>query len=279
MPLQRVINAYLERRIDPRPRAAVRIAVGLAGILGAIEVYALGSFVVAPGILALPMVPGMPRLTPETLPIVVAVWMCAAILVLLGTLMRPAGLFLAGLIGMVLLSEQQLYSNHLYLLAIETALVAIGPSDAVWSLAARGKPQPTHIPGWSATLLQLQLSSVYLYGALSKLNPVYLSGAVLANQEGVVGMLADIAGSAATLGLTTATLLIALSVGAVLIELLLILFLWQRRLRLLAIPLGVILHGIIQVTMGGEASIGIGLVEFMLLMLPPYSLFFAGRND
>jgi hypothetical protein len=276
MPIQRVIDTYLQRQIDPRPLAAVRIAVGLAGILGAIEVFALGSFVVAPGIIALPMLPGMPRLTPETLPIVVAVWMCAAILVLLGLFVRPAGLFLAGLIGVVLLSEQQLYSNHLYLLAIETALIAIGPSDAVWSLVARATPAPARIPGWSAVLLQLQISAVYLYGALSKLNPVYLSGAVLANQEGVASLAAVVAGA---LGLTTTALLIALAVGAVLIELLLILFLWQRRLRLLAIPLGLILHGIIQVSMGGEASIGIGLIEFMLLMLPPYSLFFAGRND
>jgi hypothetical protein len=260
----------LDGWIDPRPLAFVRIAVGAAGVLAGLELLGIAGRVLAPGIVALPLLPGLPRITAAMLPAVVGLWLALALLVALGALLRPAALALAALAGHTILSEQQFYSNHVYLLVVLLLILAWSPADRAWALRPRRGPAPRLVPGFAAALLQLQISAVYLFSALSKLNPVYLSGAVLAAEPGVVALVER-------LPIDPALTLRAGAAGAILAELAIVACLWTPRLRPLALLLGLGLHGAILTTMGAEPAGGIGLLMFATCMLAPYALFFARR--
>jgi hypothetical protein len=261
--------SLLDGWIDPRPLALVRVAIGVAGLLAGLELLGLASRVLAPGIIALPLVPGLPRMSAAAAPLVVSLWLALALLVALGMLLRPAALALSGLAAYTMLSEQQFYSNHLYLLILLLLIVAWSPADTAWALRRRGLA-PRLVPAFTATLLQLQITAVYLFSALSKLNPIFLTGAVLAAEPGIVGLVER-------LPIEDGLVLRLLAAGAILAELAIVVCLWTPRLRPLAVPLGLGLHGTILATMGAEPAGGLGLLMFAVAMLAPYGLFFAPR--
>mgnify|MGYP006199594577 CR=1 FL=1 len=81
----------------------------------------------------------------------------------------------------VLFSDQQLYSNHLYLMVIVVGLLTAGDGGAALSLDAMRRGARETVPTWPMWLLRVQVSIVYGSAALSKVNLTYLSGSVVAS--------------------------------------------------------------------------------------------------
>jgi hypothetical protein len=106
-----------------------------------------------------------------------------------------------------------------------------------------------------------QLSVCYLFAALSKLNPGFLSGEAL---QSYVSVRVDLPGP----------LWAVLAVGAVLTELGLSVALWLPRTRWLAGLAGVLLHLTILVAMWSDAW---ALTAFAVACLSQYPMFFAAR--
>src|SRR5690606_26430882 len=76
----------------------------------------------------------------------------------------------------------QFYSNHLYLLALVVSILALGAP-------ARGKGSGAP---WAAALLMAQVTIVYAYAGLAKLNPSWIAGDVLERYaDGLMRMAGD----------------------------------------------------------------------------------------
>jgi hypothetical protein len=137
-----------------------------------------------------------------------------------------------------ILIDQQAYSNHAYLFVLVCPLLSFADAGARWSLDARrrGASARQSVPGWPVFLLMVQTSLVYLFAALSKINPGYLSGQALAPfvpyQAGVALVGADAA----------ALLVLLASWVAIPLEALLAWWLWLPRRRVAAALLGLVMH-------------------------------------
>src|SRR4029079_19384281 len=90
------------------------------------------------------------------------------------------GVILTLSMAYTLFFDQQLYSNHLYLATLVMLLLTIAESGARFSLDARWAGGRDLILEWPIVLLKIQISIVYFYAALLKINSQYLSGVMLA---------------------------------------------------------------------------------------------------
>lgn len=251
--------------VDPRPLATARIAVGLAA-LGKLIIVAPVLLVLAlPDTLRLPWRTGLaPGLATPWLPFaLVALWAGAAVAFTAGLATRFAGAVLAAVATLVLVTDRQLYSNHLYLLIVLVALLIVADAGAARSLDSLRRG-PRAVPALGPDLVRIQVTIVYAFAALWKLNPEFLSGFVLgtATAGGFVPVPA---------ALRTPDLLAWLAMLTIGFELLVAFGLWSARLRPLAAAIGVALH------IGFIAFIHLWdeLLVFALLMLGCYPLFFA----
>jgi hypothetical protein len=263
------LHDALTARMDARALAWVRIGVGSAAVLRVFEGWRVMARVLDPERVALPFCEALPRLPLEALPLFVGAWLAAALLFLVGWHTRLSGLALSLLIAYVLALDLQLYASHLYLMGLLCALLAIGGGGHALSLDARrrGPPAPGAIPKWPATLMKIQLSLVYGFAALAKLNPVYLSGAVLAVNLRRAGPLA-VPGS-----LLEAPWLQALAVASIALEAFLALALWSRRWRRAALWAGPPFHAAMVLWIDPSLALQIGV--FAIESLSLYVLFFA----
>ena len=137
---------------------------------------------IQPATLRLPYLAGLPALTPAAAPIMIGVWLVAGTLFMLGWRARWTGGLLAATLLVYVLLDEQTYSNHVYLLSLFVALLVLADSGAVLSLDARRRGPRATVPAWPVFLLRAQLSIVYGFTAVSKLNGAFLSGEVLATQ-------------------------------------------------------------------------------------------------
>ncbi|GAB3247804.1 hypothetical protein GCM10027562_05890 [Arthrobacter pigmenti] len=170
---------------------------------------------------------------------------------------RPAAATLAAVTAFVLLWDQQTYSNHQMLLFCLCAYLAMARPGAALSLDARIRGhQDMTAPYWPALLIMTQMSIVYFFTALAKVNPVFLSGDVLRTFMWLP---------------LPEYVYVPLSIGAVTLEFFLAFALWSRRLIKVAIALGVILHVSIVVTLNQPLV----LFAFALLTVGTYPLFYA----
>lgn len=105
----------------------------------------------------------------------VAAWVVCASMVTVGWRARlGAGLLVALGAGLLVTGD---YKNHLYLLTILMGLVALLETQRHYSFQRRGDGP---VPAWPLVLMQFQVSVVYGFAAIAKLNPEFLSGDVLA---------------------------------------------------------------------------------------------------
>jgi Vitamin K-dependent gamma-carboxylase len=259
-----LLQRYLSATADPRPLAMVRIIVGLVALASAAEVLFLLPKALDPAMLHLPLLPLLPRLPQATAPAFVGAWMVCALLLSVGLAARPAALALMALVGYYILLDQQLYSNHHYLLLLLLLLLGLARSDATLSLEARQRRRRVFaVPGWPVILIQLQLTAVYIFSVLSKLNLSFLSGEVI---SGVTAFPLPL----------PPTMLALLTIA---VELFIAYGLWRPRLRLLAALAGLALHGGIVVSMGAVSALdAYQLGVFSALICAPYLLFFAQRK-
>lgn len=230
-PLDR-LHAVVSARDDGRAIALVRVGIAAACVAKLALAWPLFRRFGDPALLHVPY-PVEPLVQPG--PALAVAWLGAALAFGLGWRTRRAGAALATAMAATLLADQQLYSNHLYLLAWAVGLLCLADAGARYSLDARVRGA-REVPRWPVLLLRVQASVVYFFAAASKVNLHFLSGGVLAVSMRWTGPLAvpEVLGSR--------WVLFALALATVALELWLSVALWSRRLRPGAIRLGILLH-------------------------------------
>lgn len=252
-----------EMRAGPVPVGLARIGVGVAAVIGAYEVRSELQAVADPAVLKLPRFDALPAIPPAWVNVLLGIWLVAALAFLLGWRVRVAGPVLLALLAYVLLLDYQLYSNHLYLLSILTLLMTLADSGAAVSLESRRRGKVESIPAWPVVLMRVQLSIVYGFAALAKLNLAYMSGLVLRVQLRVPGV--------ESLPPWVFTLL---ALASVCTEAFLAFAFWNRRLRPFAFVVGIGFHLTILATMRVVPD----LITFAILMASVYTTFFSSLS-
>jgi len=202
----------------------------------------------------------LPAPTPSGALALVVIGLLAAVGFSVGFLTRSNGIVLAGTIGYRLVLDQNLYSNHAYLLVLVAFLLVLADTGVTFSLDSRLRwRRVSDIPNWPLTLIRVQVSLIYLFSGLAKLNSVFLSGQVLevhSRLPAIVGI---------GYGLVVAAWLIVLweifQAGA----------LWSPKLRSAAFVGGLLFHASIVLLMGRFPSAG--LIVFGMVSLSCYLLF------
>lgn len=121
-------------------------------------------------------IPGMQLWPGNGIYIHFAVMAIAACCVGLGVYYRAAVAVFFFAHTYLFLLEKSYYQNHIYLIALLSALLFFIPANRVWSLDNAEKPMPEWVPRWSVLLLKVQIFIVYFYGGIAKLNVDWLRG-------------------------------------------------------------------------------------------------------
>lgn len=151
-------------------------------------------------------------------------------------------------------SQLDSYQHH-YLVALLVAIACFVP----WQRPPDGRPG-TRVASWALRLILVQLGILYLWAAISKMDPAWTSGATLGAQlTGTLRSLVD-----HTIGLGGASLVV------ILVELALAATIWLRPGWRIAAPLGIALHL-------GIAASGLEIGLFAYLMLGLYLLVLPDR--
>ena len=189
-------------------------------------------------------------------------WIIAATGLIVG---YRAGVCAAVLLGLSVfqhLVDQNFWAHHMYFMMLVLLLLSMSESDATLSVRrVRARYPEQWVAGWPVWLIKVQLSLVYFYSAVAKLNATYLGGQVLLDRLALPGF----ARSPAAIQM--------LAIGSVGMELFLCFALWHRKLRPYALAAGIALHALVPVTMGLYA----GLVVFSVLVFAVYVLFLNDR--
>ncbi len=144
--------------------------------------------------------------------------------------------------------------HHTGLLCIATALLALTPCGGSWSVdrwwavrqaERRGaSPPPERGPLWGQRLIALQVSVLYISSAADKCSAAFLSGERLQHHAMSLYLGSDFPAWPGFPYLTQ-----ALAIATVALEGALGVGLWFRRARPILIPLGILFHGILFVTL------------------------------
>ncbi|MEF3402632.1 HTTM domain-containing protein [Agromyces sp. CCNWLW203] len=242
----------IDIRTDARPVAIARIGLGIATVLNAIEAFTILERVSA-GYLAAPVFIGLPALELPWLIASLALAIAAGVAVAVGWMTTPAAIVTVVLNATILLSDQQVYSSHRWLATLLMAYLVFARSDAAWSLTRRHAP--VTVPWWPQLLMMSQLSVLYFFSAVSKMNRTFVSGTPLSNWV--------------WLDLPWQLSLIA-AVLTIVVELIISIGLWFRASRRIAALLGVGLHISIVALMNSETF---ALISFAIMCVSLYPLF------
>jgi predicted DCC family thiol-disulfide oxidoreductase YuxK len=230
------MGRLLDRRINARQVGVARIGVALAVLLGWASSAETLPRLANAALLRVPYVDWFPDPDAPVVALLLGAWGIAALLFLVGWRTRVAGAVLAAALASVLFIDQQMYNNYLYLMVLSVGLLTVADSGAALSLDARRRQAQETIPAWPVILLCVQVSIVYGFAAIAKLNPDFLSGSVVASYLRRDGPLA------VPDAWRSLEPMLVLSVLAVCTEALLAVALWSRRWRPAALVLGLGLH-------------------------------------
>lgn len=246
----------LSWRVDPRPVAVARIGLGVAGLITVLELY-LRLAGLADGRLAMPLFDWAPPVTSTVAQGFLSIGVVATVAIIIGIGTSAGALVYSLITAAVLLWDQQMYSSHQLLSTLLITYLAFARSDRAFAVRRRTGPRPT-VPWWPQLLMMTQLTALYLFAGLAKINPVFLSGEPLSGWIGAPlpeWMFQPMAWA------TVVTETLVLAVG-----------LWVPRFRVLAMVAGVGLHlSIITMVTGGALQ----LTAFALACVPLYPLFLA----
>lgn len=244
--------------IESRPLGLARLIIGAAALIrlwaAVPELLALTD----PKVLLFPYADWAPvPSTPLVLGILV-LWAVSALLFTFGWRVGLTGTALTLAIGTALAIDQQTYANHLYLMAWLVLLLTLAGAGSGLNVRRTDRP----VVFWPVMLLMTQLSIVYAFSAVTKLNEAFLSGSVLAGYMGT-GVLPF------PEALRTPWILGPLAALALFVELFVAFFIWRPRFRPAAFVLGFLLHLAIALSLADTLK----LVVFALEMLALYPLF------
>lgn len=244
----------LALRVDPRPVAIARIGLALAAMINTLELFVI-LMGLAAGKLAMPLFDWVPPVTSQIPLIFLSICIVATVALALGVAPQIAAAVYSVTAATVMLWDQQTYSSHQILVILLMAYLAFTRSDRAYSIVRRPGPRE-HVPWWPQLLMMTQLTSLYLFAGLSKINPEFLSGEPLSGwidlplPEWVFQPLAIA---------TVVTEVLILPIG-----------LWLARTRVAAALVGVGLHLSIVVML---ADGRVALTAFALACVPLYPLF------
>jgi hypothetical protein len=237
-----------------RPVRLIQRVVGFICLLRVYEEYRVMSRVLKPQSIRFPIIEGLPSLTQGQAAIVLALWFGAALAFTIGWKTRICGFVLAAVMGYTLIIDQQLYASNLYLLCLIVLLL---------TLAEVGRPSGSNsVWRWPILLLQIQLSLVYFFAAVTKLNSVYLKGYMLGSN-----LRKELPAVVFTPGMLT-----TLAVASIVIELFLAAAFWVRSFRKSAVLVGVLFHLGMVLTI--TPLVAIQLIVFAVACIAIYPLFF-----
>jgi hypothetical protein len=215
------VLVWLTEHIDSRPLGLARIGVGVAALLKALITIPILFRLTQPEILAFPYFDWVPRPTVSLVVVIGSFWLVSAVLFTLGWRVAVSGSVLTVTLALVLAIDQQTYSNHLYLMAWLVFLLTLARAGSGFSISRSDEP----VVRWPVLLLMVQLSVVYGFSGITKINPGFLSGSVLAGSlQGGVIPFPDF--------LITPQFLSALAGVVIAVECALALLIWHTRLRL-----------------------------------------------
>lgn len=263
MPIGNRIESLLRSTAPARPVAMARIVIAGIALAKAADLWQVLLALAGGEVLRAPYGSWSPELSTRMVSLLVALWAGSGAAFLLGWRTRAAGTLLVLSMMTVLGLDQQLYSNHFYLLILLCLLLTVADSGAALSLDARRHGEREVIPAWPVTLLKLQMSIVYGFAVIAKLNLYYLSGAVLNvhwTRHGLYAM-PD--------ALRRVEVLFTLALVSLLAEAVLAIALWSPRTRHAAFVVGFGLHLAIIPTMGSTWQ----LTLFAFMMFSLYLLF------
>lgn len=246
--------------VPARPLAVFRIVVGLSAAVKGLEYAGKSLFYADPE----PLYDFLPDLPRTAWAILTIPMVAAGVLLVLGIRTRLAAL-VAGLITLAFISGAY-YVNHTYMLATLALMLALTDSGAALSPRSRRGSGTEQVWGPPVYLLRAQISIVYIYAALSKINIDFLSGNVLA-WAGFQSMFAPNS-------IRIMPLLMPMAIGSVAVEIFIGIGLWVPRLRPLVVRLGVLLHFGMVVFISPNLVAAVDLVLFAALMIAGYGLFY-----
>lgn len=100
-----------------------------------------------------------------------------ALFMAISLLYRISAIIFCLSITYVFLLDRAQYLNHMYLICLFSLLLAVVEADSAYSLDnLLWRKKERLIPRWNLLIMRIQLFIVYLYGAIWKLNPDWLSG-------------------------------------------------------------------------------------------------------
>lgn len=242
----------IEIRTDPRPVAIARIGVGLATILTSIEAYEILA-AISSGKLAMPVLPGVPAPTLPWVVVLVMLTIAAALAVAVGWNTEKAAIVSVVLGIAILLWDQQTYSSHRLLATLLMAYLIFAKAGTEWSV--RPIPGRRSVPWWPQLLMMSQLSVLYFFSALSKINVWFISGVPLSRWVWI-----ELPWQLYTVA----------AVMTIVVELTIAVGLWFRSSRRVAVLLGLGLHVSIVVLMNHDT---LALLAFAITCISLYPLF------
>jgi hypothetical protein len=259
-------TALTNQRLPAAPIGIARLVIGIGAFLAGLEALIIAARVFESGSLRIPYSAAPFHLSDQALGALVLSWLMFAAAFAAGFMTRATGLGLALTMGLVLSSDQRLYSNHFYLLALIIFLLTLADCGASRSLDARRKQPRTSVPAWPLFLLKAQLTMVYSFAALTKIGSEYLSGDVLTAffHFDRVPFLRDY--------IAASTLFAALAILSIATELFLAVALWSPRWRKLGLIVAVLFHASIVVLMSGGNPLA--LTNFGIMMICLNGLFY-----
>lgn len=254
------MRQLLTQTIDAKPLAVGRILLGVASLPLALEWFRPMMKVASRDYIALPVFDGAGSLPSLVVMVFFGLSLMASAGMILGVAGRLPALLLAAVTGLVLLSDQQVYSNHLLLLLMLSTFMGLSGAHRALTVFDMGKRRRRvhreQVPYWPAFLIKAQITTLYFWTAVSKINPQYLSGEVVgANLRDWVPI--------------PEGLLPAVSVLSIAAEFFLAVALWIPKTRLLGFLVGAGLHLGILAFLTSPAP----LIPFAMLMATGYVLF------
>jgi hypothetical protein len=253
--------SWLTSAIDPHALGLARIIVGAAALIRAILAWPVLMALTDPGVLTIPYADWLPDPTRPLVASILVVWMVSALLFAVGWRVPLSGSALLASLVATLSLDQQTYGNHLYLMSWLVLLMVVADAGAGLSVSKRSR----RIVRWPVLLIMLQLSVVYGFSGLTKLNERFLSGETLAGavRAGVLPFPDS---------LRMPAFLSVLAGVVIVVELFIALLIWRNRFRPAAFVLGLGLHTSITLFMANTGE----LFVFSLEMLAIYPLFLGG---
>lgn len=252
------VSEFFRRTTDARPLAVARIVIGAAAFLRGLVSYHLFDRVLTPGVVRARDFDWVPEMTRAAMPWYTLAWLLVAAAFALGYRTRLSGTILLGLICYHLAADGSFFWSHIYFLGCLLLLLTVADAGADLSFdwKAQGGGRRV-VPLWGVVLLKLHISIVYGVAAVVKLNPEFLSGAVLES-----GLLRPAF-------VKTPEILVALAWGTIAYEGGMAIALWVKPLRPWAIATGMLFHAAIPLSMGLTG----GLVVFSASIVGTYVLF------